>query len=471
MDVAVVVLGDVGRSPRMQYHVVSLSRAPWVRSVLVVGLGGTALVREVCESDKVQMSLVGAGGGSAQAGALESRLFLLRAPLKALRQSAGLLLALLRAPSLDLVLVQNPPCIPTFAVLAVVRVLRGTRVVVDWHNLGFTIMALSSQLAARGGERHWLVRLARAYERVLGRWLGDAHLCVTGALKAWLEREFALPGAAVVVQYDRAPAMFRRLGSAVEQHPVLERLCLALGLPRNEFTAAGADRADRPRLVVSSTSWTADEDFGILLRALAALDRHAGFGAPGARRVVCVVTGMGPQKAMYEARMREAALRNVVVRTVWLEPVDYPLLLGCADLGVCLHTSSSGLDLPMKVVDMFGSGLPVCAVDYPCLGELVQDGVNGRVFRDEAQLVALLASLLLEPGNEARLAALREGTKAFAVTRWAEHWDERTAPKLRALGTRVTLARRVPIILLALALLAVAASIALRLLSHIVRLG
>ena len=106
-------------------------------------------------------------------------------------------------------------CIPTFAVVWLVARASGARVVVDWHNFGYTV------LAQNGGrsERSALVRVARAYERALGSRM-DAHLCVTAAMAAWLKTEW---GITAVVLYDRPPALFRPLAVA-ERHELFTRL-------------------------------------------------------------------------------------------------------------------------------------------------------------------------------------------------------------------------------------------------------
>lgn len=127
-------------------------------------------------------------------------------------------------------------------------------------------------------------------------------------------------------------------------------------------------RKDRPALLVSSTSWTPDEDFSILLEALSIyeLDATTRKSSCSLPKILVIVTGKGPLRDTYMQKINELQNKWKWVRCVslWLEAEDYPILLGSADLGVCLHSSSSALDLPMKVVDMFGCGLPVCALKY-----------------------------------------------------------------------------------------------------------
>ena len=399
--ICVVVLGDLGRSPRMQYHGLSFAGMPTVNRVSLVGYEGEPCIAAVRNHKKIHDVRI--------------RVYepLVRVPIvhtlwRGISLIFSILCTLLSLPQYDRIIIQNPPAIPALLAAIVVECLRWTgsaQIILDWHNLGFAMFQ------EKLGNGHPLVHLSKALEYVTAKFV-DTHLCVSVAMSLWLKDSF---GVEATVLYDRPAAVFERQGTSVDKrHALLTKLQftpqkLFHKVPVNsnksgdevtiqttqspakkrgsgsESSGAAllADSAFIP-IVVSSTSWTPDEDFSILLNALLAVEAYVRRSHTGKRVLVCV-TGKGPMKDEFVEKIDKHTADgllgvHIAIKTLWLEAEDYPVFMGCATLGVCLHTSTSGLDLPMKVLDMFGSGLPVCAVSFNTLPELIQHDSNGLIF-------------------------------------------------------------------------------------------
>ena len=85
----------------------------------------------------------------------------------------------------------------------------------------------------------------------------------------------------------------------------------------------------------------------------------------------------------------------------------------------------------MKVVDMFGCGLPVCAIDFKCLPELVKHDENGLVF-DSPTVLARQFERLLEgfPAKQPDLRRFRSNLESFRANGWDANWNKVAKPIL-----------------------------------------
>ena len=433
----VLVLGDIGRSPRMQYHVKSLlsyrylqcgantnitpppppttrsssnsscsssssSSSPGVHiHVTVVGYQGEKTIDFTAGCSCSSRSSINSNVTAVDMQYIPTFSFnALRriSILHALCKGIALLIAIIhilmfKIKPYEVIIIQNPPCLPALIASIVVLWLRGnssSRIVVDWHNLGF------SMFAERLGPNHVLVKLSRFLEYVSTS-RAQYHLCVSDAMKQWLQREFSVHP---VVLYDRPPDIFRRAPIDLQlRHDLLRRIGLtdlqlfrgeASSIPARvvarvdkvpattrcggEISAAASSIEDkdctiqtmthssqdhdlyvvsgqimrlrtlqegRAGVLISSTSWTEDEDFELLLDALLQVEAYlqqATVTLSGYSRLVVLITGKGPLRCFFEKRVQELTLQGrinqcVAVRTLWLSIEDYPQLLRCADLG------------------------------------------------------------------------------------------------------------------------------------------
>lgn len=187
--VAILVLGDIGRSPRMMYHAESFARNEY--ETFLIGYRGASeghvpsqFVSEYAAGSKPSPTLRSLPHIRflylSEPPSLINRLpFIAAAPIKIVHQVATILVALVvrvahppefimvqvrtLSASLNFLLLihfdktQNPPSIPTLALVWLVGWLRGSKVIIDWHNLGYSILALKL------GPNHILVRIAKKY--------------------------------------------------------------------------------------------------------------------------------------------------------------------------------------------------------------------------------------------------------------------------------------------------------------------
>ena len=397
----------------MQYHARALA-ANGV-DVDLVGFEGTSLPRAIADQRRIRVHRIVPSTLRWRKG-VSGIAYVLAATLDACRLSFRVWRTLRALTRPDLVLIQNPPQFPTLAVTWFSLRRPGVRFVIDWHNLGYTVLRL------RLGGSHPAVRFARWFERRDARRV-EGNLCVSRGLAAFLESRFGVQNARVL--YDRPASAFVALPRA-EREQFRQALFARLGI---RGTVAG--------FIVCPTSWTEDEDFDVAIDAVWRLEeRIRGWEASEASRrfpdLVILVTGDGKRRAEFERRFAGLPARRIQLRSRWLEPEDYPRVVGSADLGLCLHRSSSGLDIPMKVADLFGAGVPVLALDYgACLAERVRHGDNGLLFSTSRQLADVLFDLFETfPADQTPLERLRSGARKSARPTWEEGWVREARPVL-----------------------------------------
>jgi beta-1,4-mannosyltransferase len=326
----VVVVGDAGRSPRMARHAVALRQHQY--DVELIALRGKDPSPDLAGVPVVLID--------------EPRAF--RMIVIAVR-----LLQVLLSNRYDVLIVQNPPAFPTLPAAVLAR----CRFIVDWHNLTSSMLSLRTR-------NPFLLAVARRAEMLFAR-AARAHFAVT-------------------------PQLAERLSISG-----IPDVTIVRDLPKSASSPSGARGAlpttlqwlnDHPRegvRLIAPTSWTADEDFDLLLASMR-----------DATDVTLIVTGDGKLRDEYEPRL---AGLPIAVATGWLDERAYEELLRSCDAGLSLHRSASGLDFPMKIVDFLGAGLPVIAFDF---GEALRNPLrdtNSALFTNAAELATIVRERAFRP--------------------------------------------------------------------------
>ncbi|CCE61432.1 hypothetical protein TPHA_0A03560 [Tetrapisispora phaffii CBS 4417] len=400
--IIIYVIGEIGHSPRMCYHALSFSEHGY--DVELCGYVTDSIPKDIIDDENITIHEIPIYENTRNT---KSLLFLLK---KVLFQIFTIVKQLWYLRGSNYLLVQNPPTIPILP-LAVIYRLTGCKLIIDWHNLGYSIL----QLKFNQNFYHPLVLCAYMIEYIFSRF-ANYNITVTEAMKTYLVERFGLNPAKCFVLYDRPPHKFQPFNGTIE-----ERLSIIKKEDFiKDFIPSDFDIIKGDKILVTSTSFTPDEDIKILVGALKIYEHTYQKFDNNLPKIICFITGKGPMKEEIMKQVANHDWKLCKIEFLWLSAEDYPKLLRLCDYGVSLHASSSGLDLPMKILDMNGSGLPVIALNYPVLNELVVHKKNGLKFTDRRELHESLIFAMKDPEL---LDSLKRNVILEAGKRWNSSWE------------------------------------------------
>lgn len=413
---AVLVLGDLNRSPRMLNHCVALSHAfPNLNEISLIGFNGGDLRDDISSNPKIKVHYIPTTLNN-KLKKLPRSLFILSAFLRIIIQLFSLFYILLTIPKPKFLILQNPPGIPSMFICYVASFIRRFKFVIDWHNYGYTILEVNKR-------NKLICKVAYIYEKIFSK-TSNMNFCVSKAMQRDLKERF---GISAICLPDRPVKGLFKFINDNEANDMYVKYKNELG------DLIVKDKQDKPITMISSTSWTPDEDFNMLLNCFIKVEKMLQ-GKEGLKKVLFLITGRGPMKEEFMLKVKEAKLQIFNVKSIWLDSDDYPKLLSRVDLGVSLHYSSSGIDLPMKVVDMFSACLPAAAIYFPTIGELVKEEENGFLFKNEEDLGKLLVNVIEEfsfKGHHEKIDMYRKNLKkALNENDWTTQWLNNVKPEI-----------------------------------------
>ena len=434
-NVAVLVVGDLNRSPRMLNHCLSLTDSfEEINEVSLIGFNGGDIRSDISTNPKIKQYYISQGLNKLLRK-LPRFLFIFVALIKIITQVLSLLWILFRIPKFKFLILQNPPGIPAMLICWIVCKIRGSKFIIDWHNYGYTILKVNNR-------PQFLVNLACKYEKYLGK-KSDVNFCVSQAEKRDLKKEFGIEAVCLPDRPVKGLFKFLNQNEANElykKYPNELSSLIDSHLPEN--------KNNKPIVMISSTSWTPDEDFSLLLDSFIKTEEmilediedkeqktKVSITKDKIKKILFLITGRGPLRDKFMKKVAEAKLKYFEVKSIWLESDDYPKLLSLVDLGISLHYSSSGIDLPMKVVDMFSGCLPVASIYYDTIVELVEENKNGFLFKNDKDLCKILKNVIIEystTGKCEKIDKFRENLhKDLDKNDWVSQWKQRVIPSLK----------------------------------------